>query len=243
MSGLDGQARWWFLRYHDPQAHLRLRVTVPTDRFAATADRIGSWSQQLREAGLIASAQWDTYFPETARFGGRTAMDTAEAYFTADSAAAVAQLTANRQPGGADLRALIAASMLDIAVCLFGNPDGAMRWLIDHARTDQPGPSRALYDQALLLANPNDRRALAAQPVGDQIVASWTRRREALSAYRHVLTETGTPSADVLLPELLHLHHARMAGTALKNERACLHLARAAAVRWSARTRRDHESP
>ncbi|WP_182884452.1 hypothetical protein [Microbispora sp. H10885] len=42
----------------------------------------------------------------------------------------------------------------------------------------------------------------------------------------------------VLLPELLHLHHVRMAGTSLENERVCLHLTRAAALSWTARARR-----
>ena len=35
---------------------------------------------------------WETYYPETARFGGTAVMDAAEEFFAADSAAAVAQL-------------------------------------------------------------------------------------------------------------------------------------------------------
>ena len=80
--------------------------------------------------GLIARVQWDTYFPETARFGGGAAMDAAESYFAADSAAALAQLTASGEKGGPDIRALTAASLLDIAIALIGDASEAMSWLM-----------------------------------------------------------------------------------------------------------------
>ncbi|MEV6987274.1 lantibiotic dehydratase [Sphaerisporangium sp. NPDC051017] len=237
ISELGDQAQWWFLRYHDPDEHVRLRLTVPADSFAPTAARIATWSQSLRRTGLIARVQWDTYFPETARFGGSAAMDTAESYFAADSAAALAQLTASGEKNGPDIRALTAASLLDITIALIGDAAEAMSWLIEHTRAQSPAPARALYDQALALANPNDQRALTAQPGGGHVVSCWARRRKALAAYRTVLEETGTTRATLLLPDLLHLHHVRMSGTDLQDERACLHLARAAALSWAARAK------
>lgn len=233
---LGAEVRWWFLRYHDPDHHLRLRLTTLADLFAPTATAIGVWSQHLRQAGLIARVQWDTDFPEAARFGGSTAMDAAEGYFAADSAAALAQLTAASTKGGPDLRALTAASMVDITSGWTGNADAAMTWLIAHARTETTAPDRALYDQALRLANPTGHRDLATQPGGEQILARWAARRAALGAYRDALDQTGQTA--VLLPELLHLHHVRIAGTDMTAERACLHLARAAALSWTARTAR-----
>jgi class I lanthipeptide synthase len=237
LNELDEQARWWFLRYHDPDEHLRLRLTV-TDSFAPTAARIGTWSQRLRRAGLIARVQWDTYFPETARFGGDAAMSAAESYFAADSAAALAQLTACGEKGGPDLRALTAASMLDIAIALIEDTAEAMSWLIEHTRAEASAPARALYDQAVVLANPHDQRDLATQPGGEHVGTCWARRREALATYRRVLQETGTSLVTILLPDLLHLHHVRVAGTDLAGEHACLHLARAAALSWTARPKR-----
>ena len=234
---LDGQGRWWFLRYRDPEEHLRLRVTVPADRAAPAAAAIGNWSKSLRQAGVIARVQWDTDFPETARFGGSTAIDAAEAYFAADSAAAVAQLAATAAKGGPDARALTAASMLDITIGLIGDPAEAMTWLIRHATTGPAAPPRALYDQAVALANPNDHRHLVGQPNGDRIAREWARRRQALAAYRTVLAEADTNHGPLMLPDLLHLHHTRMAGPDPQAERLCLHLARAAALSWTARAK------
>ncbi|WP_182903762.1 lantibiotic dehydratase [Microbispora sp. H10830] len=234
LKELGDQAQWWFLRYQDPEEHLRLRLTVPADSFAL----VGDWTRTLRRSGLIARVQWDTDFPETARFGGQAALAEAETYFAADSAAALAQLSASAERGGPDVRALTTASMFDIVTAMIGDTAEALRWLIEHAAAEPSAPPRALYDQALALANPYDHRDLATEPGGVQLVSCWSRRRQALAAYRRALEETGTSPTAVLLPELLHLHHVRMAGTSLKDERVCLHLARAAALSWTARARR-----
>ncbi|MGW2196751.1 lantibiotic dehydratase, partial [Streptosporangium sp. NPDC001682] len=52
LAELGVGGRSWFLRYHDPDCHLRLRVTVPADSFAATADCLAAWSERLRQANL-----------------------------------------------------------------------------------------------------------------------------------------------------------------------------------------------
>lgn len=237
LSDVDDGARWWFLPYRDPEDHLRLRLTMPVAATATTSAAIGAWSQRLRRAGLVARVQWDTDFPETARFGGEAAIDSAEAYFAADSQAAAAQLAASATKGGPDTAALTAASMLDLVTGLIGNSTEALTWLISHARTTTTAPARALYDQAVSLANPNHHQHLVSQPGGEQIVTSWSRRRDALAAYRTALQQSGTADATAVLPELLHLHHTRIAGVDLEAERQCLHLARAAALSWTARAR------
>ncbi|WP_129841978.1 lantibiotic dehydratase [Streptomyces sp. RFCAC02] len=231
----DDEARWWFLPYRDPDEHLRLRLAVPDSRAADAAAAIGAWTRRLRRAGLLARVQWDTDFPETARFGGPQVWEAAEAYFAADSTAAVAQLTACTATGGRDRRAVTAASMLDVAIGLIGDAGEAMRWLIDSAQATRTAPDRSLYDQAIALANPHGRTDLARMPGGEEVIAQWTRRRMALTVYRSALATAGTLAATALLPELLHLHHTRMAGLDMEAERRCVHLARAAALSWTAR--------
>ncbi|MFI6900335.1 lantibiotic dehydratase [Nonomuraea sp. NPDC050394] len=231
-SGL--RARSWFLRYHDPSHghHLRLRVTVPAGAFAAVAARLAEWQRSLRTAGLLTRTVWDTYFPEVARFGGPAALDAAEDVFATDSASALAQLQAANARGGPDLRAVTAASMLDLAIGLLGEPGAAMRWLIVNTCPSSAAPGRALYEQAVALAHPHDPAARTALPYGGDLAAAWARRRDRLADYRHAL-----PDPAALLPDLLHLHHARSAGLDPDREALCLHLARAAALSWSARTR------
>ncbi|RAY15000.1 lantibiotic dehydratase [Actinomadura craniellae] len=232
VDALDGQATWWFLRYRDPHDHLRLRLTVPAARSAAVTARLADWSDRLRQAGLVGRVQWDTYFPEEGRFGAGATMAVAEAYFAADSTAALAQL-AIADRGDTDPQALTAASILDITAGLLGSPAAATRWLIDHACTTTPAPARPLYRQAVTLADP-DQHQVSALPGGDHLLACWARRRQKLRAYRAL---TDARSARELLPDLLHLHHTRMAGLDLPGERRCLHLARAAALSRAARAK------
>jgi thiopeptide-type bacteriocin biosynthesis protein len=222
--------RWWFLRYRDPEPHLRLRLTGSTD-LGAVAD----WVRAVRSDGLISRMQLDTDFPETARFGGTDGLAAAERVFAADSAAALAQLAfAGRN--GVQLSAVIAASVLDLAVAFFCDSDAGMRWLVEHTRAHRTAPERALYRQAVDLANPHDRSTLTGLGA-DQVLRTWTVRADALASYRDTLIGSGWPDPARLLPDLLHLHHTRIAGADIEDERACLHLARAAALSWSSRAR------
>ncbi len=236
LPGLAGrfgdQSSWWFIRYDDPEPHLRLRLTLGGRHPGLAAAQVGTWTSELRDAGLITRTSWDTYYPEAARFGGTAAMSAAEAFFAADSAAAVAQLTASAGRGGPDAASLTAASMADIAVSATGNGAEAMRWFTRHARPVATPPPRASYYQAVALICGHCQDTTEATA---RCTQAWAARRQALAAYRTALEEAGTVSLADLLPDLLHLHHARTAGPDPAAERACLHLARAAALSWLAR--------
>ncbi|WP_307795380.1 lantibiotic dehydratase [Actinacidiphila acididurans] len=228
-----GATRWWFVRYRNPDEHLRVRLSFPPGALGSAVEQVGAWTRRLRHDGLITHAGWDTYYPETARFGGAAAMDAAEDYFTADSAAAQAQLAAQAGKGAHDVRAVTAASLVDIAVGLIGGADEAMHWLIERTRTAETAPPRTVYDQAVALVNPTTGTRL-----DPRVTVSWAARRTALAAYRTALERSGTLRPPDVLADLLHLHHVRMSGPGLPEERAHLHLARAAALSWTARQKR-----
>ncbi|MGH8885340.1 MAG: lantibiotic dehydratase [Egibacteraceae bacterium] len=239
LSTWDNEPEWWFLRYHDPEQHLRLRIRLRgTDDFGQTAQRVSAWTNDLRRLGLVGQVQWDTYYPETGRFGEGAAMAAAESVFAADSAAAIAQLTLTGRRGAPHQHAVIAASLVDLAISVTGGVGDGMRWLIDHVSTPSvPAPARDLHDHAIRLANPHDDwAALRGIPGGDDIAATWARRRAALAAYRDTLIVSGEIALDSVLPDLLHLHHVRMAGISPDTERVCGRLARAAALSWTTRT-------
>ncbi|MFE1270533.1 lantibiotic dehydratase [Streptomyces sp. NPDC058758] len=226
-----GSPPWWFIRYPDPADHLRLRLTCTSATVGRAMETAGQWAQRLRQRGLITHLTVDTHLPETARFGGPGAITEAEAYFAADSAAAVAQLAA-QTPAGPAPRALTAASMADIATGLLGTTRAGMEWLIAHTRAHAPAPPRAVYQQAVDLAHGTP------DALGGNIAAAWAQRRAALADYRRALYASGAQPQDVLA-DLLHLHHVRMCGPGLDEERGHLHLARAAALSWTARAWRN----
>ncbi|WP_405826830.1 thiopeptide-type bacteriocin biosynthesis protein [Streptomyces sp. NBC_01390] len=239
LLGELGEPRWWFERHSDPEDHLRLQLTCPPGALGAAVGQIGEWTRRLRHAGLITHASLETYYPQTARFGGPEAMEAAEEYFAADAAAALAQLTAQSGRDAPDARAVTAASMVDIAVGLLGDDATAMRWLVDHTHTDRNAPHRAVYDQTIALTTALLTTPSPVTPMLDaHVTASWSARRAALAAYRGALENAGTLSPPALLADLLHLHHVRVRGPSLPEEHAHLHLARAAALSWTARASR-----
>ncbi|MFJ9898150.1 lantibiotic dehydratase [Streptomyces sp. NPDC091280] len=234
-----GEPRWWFDRHRDPEDQVRLRLTCAPGALGTALGQVGEWSRRLRHAGLITRTSLETYYPQAGRFGGPEAMEAAEEYFAADATAALAQLTARTAPDALDARAVTAASMVDIAVGLLGDDMEAMRWLIGHTHTERSAPPRAVYDQAIALTTALLTPGLTGRLAPDaRVTASWSARRSALAAYRSALDRSGMLSARELLPDLLHLHHVRAHGPGLPEERSHLHLARAAALSWTARARR-----
>lgn len=237
LESLPPDSSWWFLPYRDPDNHLRLRIHLADpDSFGAVARAVGTWAEQLQQAGLLSTLQLDTYQPETGRFGHNQAMTAAEALFAADSTAALAQRASLAKSGAADPAALTAASLVDLAAAFAGDHSKGARWLIDHL-TNEPlaAPARAVYDQALHLASPG-QSALRQLPGGNEIIDAWLQRQAAVSAYRAVLDRSGWPPPDPVLASLLHLHCVRANGIAPESERLAHRLARAAALSQNART-------
>ena len=85
--------RWFFLRYADPDPHLRLRLHGdPEVLNAALLPQLHSWARELNDGGLLRKLELSTYEPETDRYGGPEVIDAAERAFRADSEAVLAQL-------------------------------------------------------------------------------------------------------------------------------------------------------
>ncbi|MEV5695550.1 lantibiotic dehydratase [Micromonospora globbae] len=227
---LPSAGRWWFLRHADPEPHLRLRID------GLPIDAITGWTRELTDADLTRRVQWDTDFGEPGRFGSPAAYQATTGVFAADSAAALAQLAVTARRSALGWQALTAASMVDLVTAVIGDPHDALRWLITRTRTHRPAPPRAVYDQAIALVNPYDSTAVVSLPGGENLMDRWAQRRRTVAAWRDSLpTVSGIPPVE-LLPDLLHLHHVRVAGADLDSERACLHLARAAALSWTTRS-------
>ena len=222
--GLLDEDCWWFLRHTDNGHHLRLRFKLDSpDAFGSTAARVGRWADTLVQAGSTGPLRLHTYHPERGRFGDGPLMHAAEAVFATDSAAAVAQI--GLDPG--ELRAVTAAGMLALATGML-TADG-LTWLRDHAPRIGPNRLDAALRSRVSELFARERSALTIVPGGDRVMLAWARRDAALSRYRFALAARGI-AAEVVLPDLLHLHHTRVAGPDLDAERDCLRTARAVAL-------------
>ncbi|WP_129307261.1 lantibiotic dehydratase [Streptomyces sp. L2] len=235
-----GSPPWWFIRFRDPDPHLRVRIALPDpEAFADTARAVSVWAEELRSNGLLSDVRYPTSYREMGRWGSGTAWEAAEEVFRSDSRAVLAQLAQAQRPGR---RTLVAAHMVAITSAFLGSTDAGMRWLIDRIPPTAPEPvPRPQFEEAVRFADPSDGwAALRTVPGGHAIVAGWADREAALAAYRPHLPGPDTQGIvlDDVLASLLHVHFVRHVAVNFPEEEVCLYLARAAALAWTARTGR-----
>ncbi|MBE1877474.1 lantibiotic dehydratase [Myceligenerans pegani] len=198
---LDGRPVW-FVRYRNAQEddHLRVRVAATGDR-TEIARAIDSWFSELRGAGLASRLVYDTYRPETGRYGSGPIMDAAETVFVADSDAVRAALTINAHP---DRRVTCALGMLNIARGFLGDTDGLVT--LSNLPTSGPGDHDVTREtiRAAADTSPDDARTAA------------------LRAYRMYVDDTHTAR---ILESLVHMHHNRFIGPDRPTETIVRHAA------------------
>lgn len=78
--------KWFFVRYADPQPHIRLRFQgLPASLSGSLLSKVLNWAQALVKEDLCQRFAIDTYEPEIERYGGIDAIDLAEELFSLDS--------------------------------------------------------------------------------------------------------------------------------------------------------------
>ncbi|MEU4166128.1 lantibiotic dehydratase [Streptomyces sp. NPDC026665] len=235
-----GAPPWWFIRFRDPDQHLRIRIALPGPAtFASTARTISTWADELRTKGLLSDLRYPTSYREMGRWGSGAAWDAAEKVFRADSRAIVTQLS---QPQRPHQRTLVAAHSIAIASAFLGSTEAAMSWLIKHIPCTAPASvPRPELKETVTLSDPSDDwAALRSTPGGAAIVEAWADREAALAAYRtHVPgPDTQGIAEDDVLSSLLHVHFVRHVAVDFPEEAVCLYLTRAAAMAWMYRRAR-----
>lgn len=109
--------RWFFIRYGDPDWHVRVRLHGAPE---ALVDRaLPVLMHAVSDSSIATSVQLDTYRREVARYGGPAAIEIAERMWAVDSDAVVATLAG---PGGSDVsrRWRLALAGIDLLFDDFG---------------------------------------------------------------------------------------------------------------------------
>ena len=232
---LDGLAeRWWLRRYRDmihpetaQHVMMYLRLTSPDD-FGRAAAETAAFSAGLAERGLPGTLSFIPYYEHPGRYGHGEALASAEQVWTADTAAAIAQLamSASGTPG----RALAAASMTRIASAFAPGTAAGLMALVNCLDQGSGPLDRSCRDLACTLADPaGGLAALNALPGGKAVAQAWDGRDTALAGYREQLSAQRDPGT--VLRTLLHEHHMRAVGLDPAIEKQTGRLARAAALR------------
>jgi thiopeptide-type bacteriocin biosynthesis protein len=114
LAASGAASRWFFLRYNDPDPHVRLRFHGEPRRLEA---EVWPVLRDACAASLNAGEGWrlqlDTYEREVERYGGPAAIELAEELFTADSEAVLHLLRAYTGDAGGDMRWRLTLKGLD----------------------------------------------------------------------------------------------------------------------------------
>jgi lantibiotic biosynthesis protein len=106
---------WFFIRYADPDWHLRLRLHGEPGRLhAEVLPGLEAATAPLLETGQLWRMQLDTYEREVERYGGDRGIELAEQVFAADSEAVLTILGPLSGDAGLDLRWRLAMRGMDL---------------------------------------------------------------------------------------------------------------------------------
>lgn len=134
--------RWFFVRYADPDSHLRVRFRFSDDRGQALTSEFLRAIESHLVVGTIERYVLDTYDPEYERYGGEGGIGAAERFFSADSDLC-AELLRHAQRS-TDARVTTAAR--SFAACLKGElelQELALEAFAQGARGKPPAQDRA----------------------------------------------------------------------------------------------------
>ncbi|GHE86328.1 lantibiotic dehydratase [Streptomyces longispororuber] len=216
--------QWFFSRYYapEPQVRLRLRPASPQEGARVRA-LLCDHLERLRGDGLLRQFALTAYEPETARYGGATALAAAEPVFCLDSRLALTQLTlltAGRSP-------LTRAQLIVANHALLLESLGPWAWLrwagAAFPRSTDGTVTRQEIQEASRLVVPGETadrlghalglRRLRETWQGSGVVARLGDRLQALCD-----GAAGTRRRDVAVLSLLHMQHNRLVGGDLASE-------------------------
>ncbi|MCU1325429.1 MAG: Lanthionine biosynthesis protein LanB [Bryobacterales bacterium] len=146
-SRLGSFDRWFFLRYADPEYHLRLRFHGhPTHLLAEVLPQLMQALNEPLGIGKIWRVQTDTYERELERYGGPEGTNIAEYSFCGDSTAVLDILSGMNDFPGTDLRWKIGVLGIDALLSDFGLDHNGKLALCQKLRP-RVSVSRALADR------------------------------------------------------------------------------------------------
>jgi thiopeptide-type bacteriocin biosynthesis protein len=208
---------WFFVRYADPDPHLRLRFRGQSDRLMGELlPRICAWAHGLITDGLCTRLSFDTYDRELERYGGTEGTMAAEAVFSADSRAVIEMLRLSREGLlGVDMTALAVFSIDDLLTGLGASEIDRVDWYRQRVSSRTVASDEYRRRKDILRPLLGDPERIRSQPGGDALTRVLAARSSELAAIARrldALAEVGALSQpkSMLFSSYVHLHCNRL---------------------------------
>ncbi|MEU8398988.1 lantibiotic dehydratase [Nonomuraea sp. NPDC048892] len=207
---------WFFLRYRDPDPHLRVRFHgEPATLLGPLMRHVCDWAADLVSAGTCGTFAFDTYEREIERYGGVDHMPAAEEVFIADSRAVAGLLALSRSRGFPYDPVTVAALSVDDLLDGLGLDAERRRRFYRDIVTPSPQGGLEYRERSREL-----RRLL-----GDPGTTPDDRALASLLAARRLALPSDRPAPEVCRSHV-HLHCNRLLGTGHELEHRVLELLR-----------------
>lgn len=164
LERLEGTDRWFFIRYGDPEWHLRIRFHVPPDRLATAMDEAATAITPPMTDGRVWKVQVDTYEREIERYGGDFGMLASEEIFWRDSQAVLRILQQLAGEAGTEARWRLCLVSWDLLLSDLGFPLDAKLRIVQESRSGYARQVRSgkAFDRALGDRFRRERKSLEA---------------------------------------------------------------------------------
>ncbi len=222
---------WFFIRYNDPDPHLRLRFRGKPERLTSQLlPLLCTWATGLMEEGFCSRFVFDTYEREVERYGGTAGTQVAESIFAIDSRT-VSQLIYRIQERELILdRTSLAVLSADNLLAGLGLSKAArLQWLRQYVTSRNEVGQEYRQKKVVLRSLLQDQSQLLNEPEGEAVTQAFTMQRAALAPVAErlrSLEEQGqlSQTTDVLLSSYIHMHFNRLFGSDHSAERKVLGL-------------------
>jgi thiopeptide-type bacteriocin biosynthesis protein len=226
----DGLAdKWFFVRYSDPDAHLRLRFAgVPEILNSKLIIAVHHWASALIRDGLCLRFAIDTYDREVERYGGPAGTAVAEEFFAADSQAIATLIHLGGTSETFRKLDLAILTVEEIVAALCPSRDQRLQWyqshvMSRHEASDEYRRIRTFMRKVVI------ERYFDSLPHKSQLGETLQKHRSAIqSLAQRLKTLDSEHNLSRPIPALcrsfVHLHCNRLLGTDFASEQAVLGL-------------------
>jgi thiopeptide-type bacteriocin biosynthesis protein len=224
---------WFFIRYADPEAHIRLRFHGMAEALTRQLfPHVCEWANRLMSSKLCLKFQLDTYEQEIERFGGPEGMRVSEEIFAADSRTAVALMRLSKARTWPHDQIIFLAFGIDDLLKGLGLSESELRgW---YTKKTTPGGQDVGSDyrerkNVLRTVIGRPGQLFASYEGGSALATSVEQRHKALAGPARRLRELADTGRleqplDDLLSSFVHLHLNRVGSAGAQAEPTILSL-------------------
>lgn len=222
---------WFFVRYRDPQPHIRLRFRSSNGKQALQLlPPLLEWLQHLLKMKWISHYVFDAYERETARYGGKDGIELAETLFTIDSKLVLDMLSLSTQ-GSFTSEEIGLLSVDWLLSNLLGTDERLHEKFYQSALQSIAGEQKRelhiLYHMhQRRLMQLQERNWLLKQLDGEALLAPLDEAASSVQAVANRLSILSPAQLSGFLHSLVHMHCNRLLGKSTEEQRILYYLAR-----------------